>query len=76
MKRVVVKVEALQMESEQIREAGEFESLMGVALFPALLAPILIVSIQGFGCDERLQSLFNRCVRCLRTERTDGKRDV
>lgn len=73
MQSIVVKVEAFQMKSEQIREARKLEALMGVALLPALFAPILVVAIQGFWRDERFESLFDRSVRRLRAKRTNGQ---
>ena len=45
-KRVVVKVESLEMKSEEVGKAGELEAFVGVAEGGAMTARVLVVSVQ------------------------------
>ena len=76
VQRVVVEIEALQVQRQQVGETREFQSFVGVALFVALVAQVLIVSVQRFRADERLQGLVDRSVGRLRTEWSYRQRDI
>ena len=57
MQRLVVKVEPLQMQCQQVGERLELQSLVGVALAAAVVAVVLVVSVQNLGLDKPAQCL-------------------
>ena len=60
MQRLIVEVEALQVEGEQVGERLELESLVGVTLLAAVVTVVLVVAVQDLRLDEPSQSLLLR----------------
>ena len=57
MQSLVVEVKPLQMQRQQIGEGLELESLVGVALAAAVVAVVLVVTVQDLWLHKAAQSL-------------------
>ncbi|RNA07476.1 hypothetical protein BpHYR1_028166 [Brachionus plicatilis] len=72
----VVEVESLQLQGKNVGKRFELEALVSGAFLLACFAVVLVVFVEDFGLNERVQRLFHTLECFVRTEWSDAKRHL